>query len=209
MKKLILPIKYVASILIGIASLGLLIYYIVSFANAFELIKNDWSYIVDYICYFLIFAATAFGAGRGVYLLAKGQEEKYHRSIKDSISAYLLFGLWIAVDNISLYAKTEFPLPFPTLQLITGIFAVISFVALLLTETKKLEAKQHVFNVIFVVTAVITAALYVANNYVEPATLAFSIIGLLALLTVGFNEIYNNFFVKKEETPAVEEKEEK
>ena len=207
-KKLILPIKYVAAVLVGIASLGFLIFFIVDFANSFELIKENTSTIIDYVLYMLMAAATAFNAGRAVYLLAKGQEEKYHRSIKDSISAYLLFGLWIAVDNISLYAKTEFPLPFPTLQLITGIFAVISFVALLLTETKKLEAKQHIFNVIFVATAVITAALYVANNYVEPATLAFSIIGLLAVLAVGFIIIYNTFFVKKEETPAVEEKEE-
>lgn len=207
-KKLILPIKYVAAVLVGIASLGFLIFFIVDFANSFELIKENTSTIIDYVLYMLMAVATAFNAGRAVYLLAKGHEEKYHRSIKDSISAYLLFGLWIAVDNISLYAKTEFPLPFPTLQLITGIFAVISFVALLLTETKKLEAKQHIFNVIFVVTAVITAALYIANNYVEPATLAFSIIGLLAVLAVGFIVIYNTFFVKKEETPAVEEKEE-
>ena len=207
-KKLILPIKYAAAVLVGIASLGFLVYYIVNFANVFGVIKNDWSSIVDYVLYFLIFAATAFNAGRAVYLLAKGQEEKFNHSIRDSISAYMLFGLWVAIDFVSLYAKTEATTSFPVLPLITGIFAIITFVALLLVDVKKLESKKHIFNVIFVVSAFITGILYIVNYALDVVLMVFSIVGLLAIIAVGIIFIYNSFFVKKEETPVVEEKEE-
>jgi hypothetical protein len=206
MKKLILPIKYVASILIGIASLGLLIYYIVSFANAFELIKNDWSYIVDYICYFLIFAATAFGAGRGVYLLAKGNNEKFENSIREAIYAYLLFGLWICIDSFSLYAKNQSITQFPVLPLIVGIFSIITFVALLLRDVKKLSDKKHIFNMIYVAGAVISGVLFVVVNAFDAVMIIFLVIGLLALIGFAFVDVYNTFFVKKEEPAAVEGK---
>ena len=48
-KKLILSIKYVAAVLVGIASLGFLIFFIVDFANSFNLIKENTSTIIDYV----------------------------------------------------------------------------------------------------------------------------------------------------------------
>lgn len=204
-KKLILPMKYIATILIGIASLGFLIYFVIGFVNVFDKISSDWSYIVDYVLYFLIFAATIFNAGRGIYLLMKGKDEKFNHSLRDSIFTYMLYGLWIAIDYISLFAETKATLHFPILPLITGIFAVITFVALLLVDVKKLESKKHIFNVIFAVSSFITGVLYVVNNALDVVMMVFSIVGLLAIVGFGIVTIYTAFFDKKEEAPVIEE----